>query len=1089
MMWYKVFVFELWYRFHRWDTYILFTVLLLFSTVAFNFIYEGQDLGEVKENAPYVIANTMAISSAFFMIVVSAIMGVPILRDYNHKTASLIFSTPLLSKDYLLGRFLGSFLILIVIFSGLIWGMMLGELAPWRVAENLLPFAPWAYLQPFLTIVLPTLFLGSSLFFIGGALTRNLLMVYVQGILFFVLFLFSQNMENGWLSSVLDPFAFTAIGDLVRSWSVAERNTRLVPMAEVLLHNRLLWLLVSGAVLGFGLPRFKTFAAKRRTKPQQGVIAEAPASVLLEVPFIIPGHGALAALIQLWELAGFYFRSLLQETAFRAIVIIGVLVVIINSIGLASPFGVMNYPTTYLVVEELQEMSIYFFLLIVVFFSGELIWKERGLKMDLIYDATPVSNSMSVLAKYLGLSWAYVILLLGMLGAGIGFQAWSGYYQFAPYVYWVGFFGELLPFLLLFTLVSFFIHVVVNAKFIGHLVSVLFFVGVVAIDVFGLSHPLWSFGGYDLAPYSAMNAYGHFMEAYLIGLVYWLAFGVLLFLIMALFVVRGSALGGYRIRMAVKGLSKFWRISFGVAFLLFSLLGGVIYYNTNVLNSYYTPGEQNAFRAAYEQALKTYEYLPQPKIVAIDLAVDLYPTTRSYLAEGTYTMVNRSEEPIPTIHLQHLINDDIKLSGVNFSTPATLDSTYVRFAYQQYRLEQALSPGDTLLMSFKQAYTPQGFSADNADYDVVQNGTFFNNDHFPSLAYNRNYELQDTDDRKRLGLPIRRNKAHIDDPRERRVGRTGGDGSEIDFSITLSTGKDQIALAPGDLLGQWEVEGRAYFHYRSPIPMINFYSIVSARYAVKKDRWIPENGTLAPVELEIYYHEGHEYNLDRMMEGMKASLTYYSEVFGPYQYDHLRIMEFPRYREFAQSFPGAIPYSEAIGFIMDIDEEHDIDMPFFITAHEVAHQWWGMQVVAANVAGKHMILEALAQYSAIQVLKEHYGAAKTQQFLAQEYQAYLEGRGEDGNEEPPLALVENQEYVYYRKGGLNLHALQARISADSMHLALRNFLTDWNFQNGTLQQDRYPTSMDLIGYFREVTPDSLQYLVTELFEEVGRVGE
>ena len=191
----------------------------------------------------------------------------------------------------------------------------------------------------------------------------------------------------------------------------------------------------------------------------------------------------------------------------------------------------------------------------------------------------------------------------------------------------------------------------------------------------------------------------------------------------------------------------------------------------------------------------------------------------------------------------------------------------------------------------------------------------------------------------------------------------------INFEMIIGTSKDQTALVPGDLLQEWTENNRNYFHYKTNTPIINFYAIVSADYEIKKDKWMTSNkGITEPVDLEIYYQKGHEYNIDRMMKSMKASLTYYSNNFSPYQYQQLRIMEFPRYATFAQSFPGTIPFSESIGFVLDIDDEKDVDMAFYVTAHEVAHQWFGMQVEAANVQGQLMVLETLSQYAALMVL-------------------------------------------------------------------------------------------------------------------------
>ena len=230
----------------------------------------------------------------------------------------------------------------------------------------------------------------------------------------------------------------------------------------------------------------------------------------------------------------------------------------------------------------------------------------------------------------------------------------------------------------------------------------------------------------------------------------------------------------------------------------------------------------------------------------------------------------------------------------------------------------------------------------------------------------------------------------------------------------------------------------------------------------------------------------HDYNLDRMMESMKASFDYYSTNFSPYQYKQMRILEFPRYAEFAQSFPGTVPFSEAIGFILDIDDEKDVDMAFYITAHELAHQWFGMQIEAANVKGQLMLLETLSQYAAIMVLKQKYSEEKVLQFLDIQKDKYLEGKRRESGKEPSLEMVENQDYIYYAKGAINMYEFQKQIGEANVNLALKRFISDWNTLDGKLKTktSRYATSKDLLNYFREVTPDSLQYKIADLFEKV-----
>ena len=386
-------------------------------------------------------------------------------------------------------------------------------------------------------------------------------------------------------------------------------------------------------------------------------------------------------------------------------------------------------------------------------------------------------------------------------------------------------------------------------------------------------------------------------------------------------------------------------------------------------------------------------------------------------------------------------------------------------------------------MSFKQTYTPKGFTDESIKTHIVNNGTFFNNEEFPTIGYNRKYELRDTDERAKFQLKPRLNKVRREDTHELVNARSGSDSDGIHFEMIIGTASDQTAVAPGNLIKQWKEGERNYFHYKMNQPMINFYSVVSAKYTTVKDKWLYKDNA---VDLEIYYHKKHNYNLDRMMLSMKKSLDYFSTHFSPYQYKQLRIMEFPRYAEFAQSFPGTIPFSEAIGFVLDIDDEKDVDMAFYVTAHEVAHQWWGMQVEAANVQGKHMILETLAQYGALMVLKNNYPKEKVTQFLAYQEETYHRERKKSKMPEPSLALVENQDYVYYNKGALAMYILQDKIGEDKVNLALQRFIEDWNTYSGEIKvtTNRYATTKDLLHYLKEVTPSSSQYLLHDLFETV-----
>ena len=1090
IMWYEVFKFELKYRLKRPDTYLFFLFLLLFALFGVEFVFQGIDLGLVKKNAPLVIAKSMGAITGLSMLIASMIMGVPVLRDFQYDTASLIYVNPISKKDYLLGRYLGSLAVLIFIFSGLLFGMILGEYMPWVDPNEYMPFRFVNYLQPFCWVTLPTFFFGASIFFVSGALSKKLMVVYTQGIAIFVIFMLTKAITNETLQAILDPFSLTTLTKASEHWTVEERNTLLIPDTGVMLYNKLSWILLGLASLAFGYSKFQlnvVSAKASKNKPKQTDKA-APSLVNLNANLLAttPVYHFQAQFNQLFLNAWFHTYFILKQSSFWAIVLCSFIIIIINSVNLGTIYGVDSYPTTFLIIEELQEMSIYFFIIILVFYSGEIMWKEKEAKLNLIYDATPLNSFVKLMSKFLGLLIIYAILMFALIGAGILFQTINGYFHYKLGVYFSGFFLEIFPFLALYTFAALFFQALTGHKFIGIIATLVFAMINVLIGVFGVEQVLLNFGGHSLARYSEMNDYGHFLKPYLFVKTYWAIVGILLLIIAAILIERGTETHLKRRWKAGREQLGKPLTTFSIFLLLLLIgIGGYIFYNTNVLNEFWTQSKKERFRADYEKTLKQFEYIEQPKIIATNLKVELYPSERAYEIDGEYILANSSNKPIRDIHIQKVIEADVKLTDIRFNQANTVNKIHSKFDYHIYTLQYPLMPGDSLKMYFSQRLTPKGFEANPSFSGVLYNGTFFNNNILPSFGYRKKYELQDEAIRKSYNLPPRITKAKRDNDKELANARTGSDSDGTTLEMIIGTEAPQTAVTSGNLVRQWSEKSRNYFHYKTDQPIINFYSIVSADYTIVKDAYISSEPPLDnAIDLEIYYHKGHEYNLSRMMESMKMSLDYCSKNFSPYRYKQIRIMEFPRYWEFAQSFPNAVPFSEAIGFILDIDDEQDVDMAFYITAHELAHQWWGLQLEAANVQGQNMILETLAQYTAIMILKEKYPEEKIKQFLLLQLEDYQKGKRRAKKEELPLILVENEEHLYYAKGAINMYAFQKYIGEEQVNLALRNFLSEWHTFNKPNKPNRYTTTEDLMNHFRAVTPDSLQYIITDLFETV-----
>jgi aminopeptidase N len=222
-----------------------------------------------------------------------------------------------------------------------------------------------------------------------------------------------------------------------------------------------------------------------------------------------------------------------------------------------------------------------------------------------------------------------------------------------------------------------------------------------------------------------------------------------------------------------------------------------------------------------------------------------------------------------------------------------------------------------------------------------------------------------------------------------------------------------------------------------------------------------------------------------MIASTKAGLAYYEKNFSPFEFRQFRILEFPRYRTFAQSFPNTVPYSE-FGFIgRVVNPQEDIDLTYFVTAHELAHQWWGHQLVGGRVEGSTMMAESLAEYSALRVMQKKYGDEQMRKFLKHELDGYLRGRSEESRHEPPLVQVQREPYVWYQKGSLVLYALSDYIGEDKLNLALHNFLLQYRYANADdSQSGPYPDTRQFVAALREQTPPELQYYITDAFESI-----
>jgi len=498
--------------------------------------------------------------------------------------------------------------------------------------------------------------------------------------------------------------------------------------------------------------------------------------------------------------------------------------------------------------------------------------------------------------------------------------------------------------------------------------------------------------------------------------------------------------------------------------------GLVINQNIKVLNTYQTADEREAQAAAYERKYLKYETLPRPVVTDVEFAVEIYPDERRMEVTGHYLMRNDTQAPIREVHVRQADGTDFTKLELAGATLASEDAAF--FNHRIYRFDTPLAPGATTRLDFTSQLWRRGFANGPAATDIVDNGTFVNNFAFaPTIGMIRQGLLQDRTERRRQGLPDELRTAKLEDVSAQNENYIRADW--VNSRITISTASDQVPIAPGNKLSDEILGSRRIAVFESPAPILNFFSIQSARYEVAEDMF-------EGVQLAVYHDPRHAWNVPGMLTAMKASLGYFTQNFGPYQFGYARIIEFPGYESFAQAFAGTMPYSESIGFAADVRDPETIDYVAYVTAHELGHQYWAHQVVGGDMQGSTLLSETLAQYSALMVMQELYGADKIRRFLKFELDQYLGGRKVDVLDEQPLMRVENQGHIHYRKGALVMYLLQHRLGEDAVNRALARLIERYKFKGAP-----YPRSLDLIAELRkEATTPEQQALITDLFERI-----
>ena len=1081
----RFFAFEVryWLRSTMLWVFTAIVTLLILLALSTDEVSVGGAIGNTFRNAPFVVQQYYSILWFITLLMTVAFVNSAASREFAANMDQILFTKPIRRMDFLLGRFFGSVVVSTIPMLGISVGALLAPLMPWADHDRFGPVVWAAHGVSILLFALPnTLFIAAILFTIA-VLTRSTIVSFIGGILLMVADAIASSLtsdvQNEKLAAMLDPFGNDAFNYATKYWTVAQRNTHVLALDGLLLWNRLLWVAVGLAIFAFACWRFRF--EERAGRPTRK--KSAPDEELIAAPVARPtfarSFGTSARLSQLAATTRIEMRRLMKTVTFIVLTLAALLNCVSALIFNArSGYGLTTRPVTYFMTDIIVGTLYMFLIAMITFFAGVLVWEERDARVDEVQDALPVPEWPGYIAKLCALLAAIFSIQFLVGCVAIVVQAAHHYTRFQ-----IGLYADSLLFhsmvsFAFFTALAFFIHVLSPNKYVGYFA----FIGVVVANAFmwrplHVASRMLEFGSLPSMTYSDFFGFAPWIVAWRWFAVYWGFFCLLLAVVSVLLWQRGRDTRWrarlFNARQRFRGVV---RAAAWVGLVGFVLTGAWVFYNTEILNHFDSEYQGQRRQADYEKHWKKYQNLPQPRITNVRYNVAIFPHERGLLLHATEQIQNETSAPIHQVWftVDRNFTSRIHLPGAQLATNDT------ESGFRIYNLTTPMQPGEQRTLLLDVESHPRGFENQTTLTGVAQNGSFFNNSILPQIGYQDGNELTDPNVRHRFGLKEKdlMPALEVNCTADCRNTYISNNSDWVNVDTVISTSRDQTAIAPGSLIRAWVQDNRNYYEYRLDHFAVNFYSFLSADYTVARRTWTPPGGQ--PISIEVYYLREQPWNVPRMLDSVQKSFAYYTANFGPYYQREARIVEFPRVASFAQAFPGTMPYSESIGFIADIEKPDDIDMVFYVVAHEMAHQWWAHQLIGANMEGATSLSETLAQYSALMVMEKQYGQNAMRKFLQYEMDAYLRARGTERLKERPLMRVEaSQGYIHYRKGSVVMYYLREMIGEDHVNVALRQILGEFGYHSAP-----YPTSWALVNALAAQTPPNYQYLMQDLFKDI-----
>src|SRR5688500_18390137 len=510
-----IFGFELAYQLRRPWPWLFFAALMVFAffstRVGIIPVTLPQDF---ILNSPFIITAVSVFSCLIWLLVAPAVAGEAAARDVHTGMHALVYASPISKAEYLGGRFLAALALNALIILGVQIGSLLAVYAPGMNPDIVGPFRPGAYLAAYVFVGLSNALIATTMQFAAALLAGRPMAAYVGSFfLFFIsypvtVFLAFSRIARPEIALVTDPIGvFAIMNQMMSNWTIVEKNVRMFTLEGSMLWNRLLWIGISVATLVFMYQRFR-FAHRTaadplsrlrrvfiRAAPTPDTVA--PGRIAVVVPLARQSFSFGTNVRQMLAIATSSFRMIATSPPGLFLLIAFPLMLSLVLLIDLQQWGIPLLPRTsflmykYLTATITNPLNFWVIVpLLFIFFSGELVWRERDARLSENVDATPVPDWVLFLGKFFGLALVLVALMAVVTLVGVVRQVISGYHEFRFGQYLQILFGIQLLEFLLFAVLAFAIVAIVNQKYVGQLIALVAYVLLMFSGVLGIEHNL-----------------------------------------------------------------------------------------------------------------------------------------------------------------------------------------------------------------------------------------------------------------------------------------------------------------------------------------------------------------------------------------------------------------------------------------------------------------------------------------------------------------------------------------------------------------------------------------------------------------------